>query len=52
MAVSGARAENYLYLEISGDGTSATLMYGDNEAYKGKPYYQSDGIWATGGNPW
>ncbi len=46
MAVSGAWAQEYLYLDISGDGTSATLMCGDNEAYEGKPYYES-GIWDT-----
>ena len=42
MAVSGARADNYLYFDdINGSGTSATLKYG--EVPTGKPYYISDG---------
>ena len=51
MAVSGARADNYLYFDdINGSGTSATLKYGEVPA--GKPYYKpgvSQEVWEANG---
>ena len=40
MAVSGARAQDNFYLDISSDGKSATLMYGGVPA--GNPYFGDD----------
>ena len=49
-ATTQAWATDYLYLDISSDGKSATICYGDPE---GKPYYDPNIFWTTNGiNYW
>ena len=49
-ATTQAWATDYLYLDISSDGKSATIYYGDPE---GKPYYDPNIFWTTNGiNYW
>lgn len=47
-AVTGAWANDYLYLEVSGE--SATLKYGSD--YYGKPYYDERAEWWYDGYEW
>lgn len=45
-ATTQAWAKDYLYLDISSDGKSATIYYGDPE---GKPYLKPNYAWTTNG---
>ena len=48
-ATTQAWATDYLYLDISSDGKSATICYGDPE---GKPYLDPNNGWMQNGRDW